>query len=93
MGRTRAEFSEHFNQHDACYIYILDADSNMHFLADADSVDYDASDLCDAIYVDNLGEAVLCSYEQAKTLKFLCDYLFDLHVHHIVCIHSSVEWK
>lgn len=91
MGKTRKEFAETFNQHDACFVYFLDADSKMHFLADADCVDFDAADLNDAVYVDNLSGAVLCTFEQAKTLVFLCNYLFP-HTHHIVCLWSSVEW-
>lgn len=92
MAKTMCQFNDTFNQDDACYIYFLDYDLRMKFLSDCDSVNLDASDLNDAIYTDNLSNAVLCTYEQAKTLKFLCDYLFDSHVHHIVRIRSSVEW-
>lgn len=93
--KTMSDFAEMFNQDDACYIYYVDKKLRMHFLSDANSVNLDASDLHalhDTIYTDNLSDAVLCTYEQAKTLKFLCDYLFDFHVHHIVRIRSSVEW-
>lgn len=89
--KTMSDFSEMFNQDDACYIYYVDEKLRMHFLADADSVNLDASELNDAIYTDNLSDAVLTSYEAAKTLVFLCDYLFD-NCHHIVRIHTSVEW-
>ena len=91
MGYTRKEFGDIFNQDDSCYIYYLDESLHMHFLADADSVNLDASELNDAIYTDNLSDAVLTSYEAAKTLVFLCDHLFD-NWHHIVRVHSSVEW-
>lgn len=90
-GRTMSDFMDTFNQDDACYIYYMDEELHMHFIADADCVNMDASDLNDAVYTDNLSDAVLCSYEQAKTLVFLCDYLFD-NRHHIVRIHSYVEW-
>ena len=89
--RTMADFMDIFNQDDACYIYFLDNDLSMKFLADIDSVNLDASDLNDAIYTDNMSDAVLCTHEQAKTLKFLCDYLFD-NKHYIVRVHSHVEW-
>lgn len=90
-GTTLSDFKDTFNQDDACYIYYIDDSDCMHFLSDADSVDFDASDLCDAIYTDHPSDAVLCTYEQAKTLVFLCDYLF-VHKHHIVRVHSHVEW-
>lgn len=90
-GRTMIDFTDTFNQNDACYIYYMDEELRMHFLADADCVNMDASDLNDAVYTDNLSDAVLCSYEQAKTLVFLCDYLFS-NWHRIVRIHSYVEW-
>lgn len=90
-GITTADFIDTFNQDDACYIYYLDKELRMHFLSDADSVDFDASDLRDTIYTDHPSDAVLCTYEQATTLVFLCNYLFD-NKHHIVRVHSHVEW-
>ena len=90
-GTTISHFKDTFNQDDACYIFYIDDSDCMHFLSDADSVDFDASDLRDAIYTDHPYDAVLCTYEQAKTLVFLCDYLFD-NKHHIVRVHSHVEW-
>lgn len=92
MAKTMREFNDTFNQEDACYIYFFDCDWHMKFLADVDSVNLDAADVNDAIYTDNMSDAVLCTTEQAKTLKFLCDYLFPKHHHHIVRICSSVEW-
>lgn len=90
-GKTMLDFMETFNQDDACYIYYMDEKLHMHFLADADSVNLDASELNDAIYTDNLSDAVLTSYEAATTLVFLCNHLFD-NWHHIVRIHTTVEW-
>ena len=90
-GRTMADFMDTFNQDDACYIYYVDDKLLMHFLSDADCVNMDASDLNDAIYTDNFSDAVLTSYEASKTLAFLANYLFG-NTHHIVRIHSHVEW-
>lgn len=91
--KTMSDFNETFHKSDAYYIFYVDDDSDyMHFLSEADCIDFDASDLNDAVYTDNLSDAVLCTYEQAKTLVFLCDYLFPKHIHQIVNIHTSVEW-
>lgn len=89
---TIKSFKEAFHKQDSYYIFYVDDANYMHFLGDADSIDYDASDLNDAVYTDNLFDAVLCSYEQAKTLVFLSNYLFPQHNHHIVNIHTTVEW-
>lgn len=92
MARTIQDFKKTFDQTDACYIFYVDGAGYMHFLADADSIDLDASDLNDAIYTDNLFDAVLCTYNQAATLKFLCNYFFPKHNHRIVNIYSHVEF-
>lgn len=90
--KTINSFKEAFNHTASYYIFYIDDANYMHFLGDADSVDYDASELSDAIFVDNLFEAVLCTYEEAKTLCFLCNYLFPKRHHNIVGIHTTVEW-
>lgn len=90
--KTINSFEEAFNNTDAYYIFYVDDANYMRFLCDADSVDYDASELSDAIYTDSLSDAVLCTYDEAKTLWFLCNYLFPKHQHHIVNIHTTVEW-
>lgn len=90
--KTINSFKEAFNHTDSYYIFYVDDNDYMCFLGDADSVDYDASELSDAIYTDSLSDAVVCTYEQAKTLWFLCNYLFPKHHHHIVNVHTTVEW-
>ena len=90
--KTIKSFIETFNQSDACYVFYVDDADYMHFLGDANCVDYDASELSDAIYVDDLNKAVLCTYEEAKTLLFLCNYLFPNHHHRIANICTTVEW-
>lgn len=90
--KTVKSFKEAFHKQDAYYIFYVDDANYMYFLGDADSVDYDASELSDAIYTDSLADAVVCTYEQAKTLWFLCNYFFPQYNHHIVNIHTTLEW-
>lgn len=90
--KTINSFEEVFNNTDAYYIFYVDDANHMRFLCDVDSFDYDASELSDAIYTDSLSDAVLCTYDEAKTLWFLCNYLFPKHHHHIVNVHTTVEW-
>lgn len=85
---TRSDFKASFEQDDACYIYYTDKNHIMHFISD----NY-ADDVTDsACFTTNINDALLVHVTYAKRLKFLCDFLFDNHVHHIARMHTSVEW-
>lgn len=83
---TRADFIEAMEQDEACYIYYTDSNGYMHFLCDNPS-ESDEENFC-----AHIADALLCSNKYARKLKFLCDFLFDNRVHHIVRMHTRVEW-
>lgn len=85
---TRADFMKSMEQDDACYIYYTDKNHIMHFISDNA-----ADDVADsACFTTNLNNALLMHIADAAKIKILCDVLFDNHVHHIVRMHSRVEW-
>ena len=85
---TRAEFMNCLNQEDMCYVYYTDKKHIMHFISDNP-----ADDVTDAeCFTTSLDNALLMEYTYAEKLKFLCDYLFDNRVHHVVRIYTSVVW-
>lgn len=85
---TRSDFINRMMQDDACYIYYTDNNHIMHFISDtpADAV---TDDEC---FTTNFYDALLIDFKYAAKLKFLCDFLFDNRVHHIVRMRTRVEW-
>ena len=85
---TRSDFMDSFEQDYACYIYYTDKNHVMHFISDNP-----AHDITDAeCFTTDVNEALLIDITYAEKLKFLCDFLFDNRVHHIVQLHTRVEW-
>lgn len=85
---TRSDFMHCMVQDDACYVYYTDKNHIMHFISDNA-----ADDVTDSVcFTTNLNDALLMHITDAAKIKILCDFLFDNRVHHIVRMHTSVEW-
>lgn len=83
---TRAEFDKEMSQDEACYVYYTDEDYNMHFVAD---------DVYPR-HTDTLKDAFLFTEVEARAVKFLFDIIYgdegEEFIHHIVKLHTKVEW-
>lgn len=79
---TRAEFEEAMSQDRACYVFYTDKEHNMHYVAD----------VAESIYTESLKDAFLFTESEAYAIKFLFDFISDDIVHHIVKLHTKVEW-
>lgn len=85
---TRSDFMESFEQDFACYIYYTDKNHIMHFISDNPAADVTDGEC----FTTNVNDALLIDAVYAEKLKFLCDFLFDNRVHHIVRMRTHVEW-
>ncbi len=83
MAKTRDEFMDIIDNADGYYVYFLDKNERMHFVADDEYTDG---------FCDSNVDAFLCTEDEANAIKFLCKLLFPEHTFHVVKIYSSVEW-
>lgn len=81
---TREEFDEGMSQDETCYVFYTDKDHNMHFVADE----------IYPCHTETLKDAFLFTETEARAIKFLFDLIYsdDGIVHHIVKLHTKVEW-
>lgn len=84
MAKTREEFMDAMDNGEGCYIYFVDKNESMHFLADEGHF---GSDFC-----DSLNDAFMCDEGVAIVFKLLCKAMYPKNEFHIVKLHTNVEW-
>ena len=83
MAKTREEFMDAMDNAEGCYVYFVDKNERMHFLAD---------DSYSGGFCDSLVDAFLCTEEEAAAMKIICKIMFPENFYQIVKLHTNVEW-
>lgn len=84
MAETREEFMDTMDNAEGCYVYFVDENERMHFVADEGHFD--------KAFCDSLSDAFLCTEDEAAALRLLCKIMFPKNLYQIVKIHTNVEW-
>lgn len=84
MAKTREEFMDAMNNGEGCYVYFVDKNERMHFVAEEGHFS--------SAFCDSLSDAFMCTEKEAIALQFLCMALYPKNEYQIVKLHTNVEW-
>ena len=84
MAKTREEFMDVMDGAEGCYVYFVDKNGRMHFLAEEGHFS--------SAFCDSLADAFMCTENEANALQFLCMAMYPKNTYHIVKLHTNVEW-
>ena len=83
MAKTREEFIDAMDNAAGCYVYFVDDNGCIHFLAD---------DSYNGVLCDSLADAFMCAEGEAELLAFFCNIYEPKNIYKVVKIHTTVEW-